>query len=219
MLSTVRARLTYANVLSTLCLFMLLGGGAYAASTLPNNSVGTEQIQRDGVTKPDIAEDAVGPKEIREGAVKSSEVRDGSLKCMDFNNTDICAPGPVGPRGPAGPEGPPGADTAEGLTTTIARSHVEVIEMTCNPNDMGAQDCSGAETVTASCEPGEVATGGSATAPGPQVRTSTTVSRDRPDPVSGVPTGWTAEARSSGFYFNDETPVTQEVTVHVVCAS
>lgn len=202
MLSRFRARLTYANVLSTLCLFMLLGGGAYAASTLPSNSVGTEQIQRDGVTKPDIAVDAVGPKEIREGAVKSSEVRDGSLKCIDFDDSEICEPAVSG-----------------GLTTTIARSHVETDEMTCNPNDMGGKSCSGAETVTASCNPGEVATGGSASAPPPEVRTVTEVTDDRPDPVSGVPTGWTAEASSSGFYFNDETPVTQEVTVHVVCAS
>ena len=29
-----RARLTYANVVSTLCLFIVLGGGAYAAATI-----------------------------------------------------------------------------------------------------------------------------------------------------------------------------------------
>jgi hypothetical protein len=35
-----RQKLTYANVMSTLCFFLLLGGGAYAATQLPKNSVG-----------------------------------------------------------------------------------------------------------------------------------------------------------------------------------
>src|SRR2546421_305995 len=35
-----RPRLTYANVVSTLCLFILLGGGAYAASTFQSRVTG-----------------------------------------------------------------------------------------------------------------------------------------------------------------------------------
>jgi hypothetical protein len=46
-----RPRLTYANIVSTLCLFLLLGGGAaFAATQLPKNSVGTSQIKSDAVT-------------------------------------------------------------------------------------------------------------------------------------------------------------------------
>jgi len=45
-----RPRLTYANVVSTLCLFILLGGGAYAATQLPRNSVGSAQIRKHAVT-------------------------------------------------------------------------------------------------------------------------------------------------------------------------
>ncbi|MBS1882490.1 MAG: hypothetical protein JSS97_05980, partial [Actinobacteria bacterium] len=41
-----RGKLTYSNVVSTLCLCLLLGGGtAYAATHLPRNSVGTKQIK------------------------------------------------------------------------------------------------------------------------------------------------------------------------------
>jgi hypothetical protein len=47
----IRARLTYANVVSTLCLFLLLGGGAYAAFSLPKNSVKSKNIV-DGQVKP-----------------------------------------------------------------------------------------------------------------------------------------------------------------------
>jgi len=47
-----RAKLTYSNVISTLCLVLLLGGGtAYAATHLPRNSVGAGQIRKGAVTR------------------------------------------------------------------------------------------------------------------------------------------------------------------------
>ena len=49
MRSVVR-RLSYANVVLTLCLFILLGGGAYAATRLPAKSVGTKQLKANAVT-------------------------------------------------------------------------------------------------------------------------------------------------------------------------
>ena len=39
MLARLRAHLTYANVVSTLCLFILLGGGAYAATKIDSGDV------------------------------------------------------------------------------------------------------------------------------------------------------------------------------------
>jgi hypothetical protein len=48
---SLRSKLTYANVISTICLFLLLGGGAaYAASQLAKNSVGTKQLKNGSVT-------------------------------------------------------------------------------------------------------------------------------------------------------------------------
>jgi hypothetical protein len=64
-----RAKLTYSNVISTLCLFLILGGGAYAASRLPKNSVGTKQLKAN--------------------SVNGSKVKDGSLTGADLT-------GPVG---------------------------------------------------------------------------------------------------------------------------
>jgi hypothetical protein len=47
----IRSKLTYANVISSLCLILLLGGGtAYAASTLGQESVGTKQLAKEAVT-------------------------------------------------------------------------------------------------------------------------------------------------------------------------
>jgi hypothetical protein len=73
------ARLTYANVVSTVCLFILLGGGAYAATRLPRGSVGAAQI--------------------KQGAVTSSKVRNRSLRAIDFKRGQL----------PRGPHGAPGA--------------------------------------------------------------------------------------------------------------
>jgi len=55
MLSRIRPRLTYANVISTLCLFIVLGGGAYAATAIPKNSVGSAQLKSKAVTPAKVA--------------------------------------------------------------------------------------------------------------------------------------------------------------------
>jgi hypothetical protein len=48
-MKAVRSRMTFANVISCLALFVALGGAAYAAG-LPKNSVGTKQIKNEAVT-------------------------------------------------------------------------------------------------------------------------------------------------------------------------
>ena len=46
-----RDKLTYANVIATVALFVALGGSSYAALTLPQNSVDAKQIKRGAVGK------------------------------------------------------------------------------------------------------------------------------------------------------------------------
>ena len=74
MLERLVKRLSYANVIATVALFVALGGGAYAVVQLPRNSVGSPQLKRD----------AVGASEVRAGAVRSPEVRNGSLRLGDI---------------------------------------------------------------------------------------------------------------------------------------
>jgi hypothetical protein len=62
MMSRLRARATYANVIATLALFFALSGTGYALS-LPKNSVGNKQLKKNAVT--------------------SIKVKDHSLKAVD----------------------------------------------------------------------------------------------------------------------------------------
>ena len=85
MLERPRPRLTYANVIATLALFLALGGAtAFAASTLGKNSVGTKQLKKNAVT--------------------GAKVKDGSLSAGDFKAGQL----PAGERGPQGVPGAPG---------------------------------------------------------------------------------------------------------------
>jgi hypothetical protein len=62
-----RPRLTYANVVASIALFAALGGVSYAATSLPKNSVGTDQIQAEAVRTGKLAEDAVTASRLSQG--------------------------------------------------------------------------------------------------------------------------------------------------------
>ena len=49
-----RRHLTYANLMATVAVFLVLGGGAYAAFHLPKNSVRSKNIASKQVKKPDL---------------------------------------------------------------------------------------------------------------------------------------------------------------------
>ena len=83
MLQRLRARLTYANVMATVAVFLALGGSAWAL-TLPRNSVGHEQIKTNAVRSSEVRVNAISASEIRGGAVASSEARNNSLTGTDI---------------------------------------------------------------------------------------------------------------------------------------
>ena len=55
----IAVHLSYANVVSTLCLFVLLGGGAYAAAKLGKDSVGSKQVRNDSIKGADVDESSL----------------------------------------------------------------------------------------------------------------------------------------------------------------
>jgi hypothetical protein len=74
----IRKRLTYANVVSTLALFVALGlGGAYAASK---------------ITSKDLAKGAVKSKAIKDKTIVGKDVKDGKLTGADIARTTSFKP-------------------------------------------------------------------------------------------------------------------------------
>jgi len=81
-LKKLRGRLTYANVVSTICLFILLGGAAYAAVTLPKNSVGSKQIKKNAVTTAKIKDQAVTAGKVENGALTGIQINEDTLSVV-----------------------------------------------------------------------------------------------------------------------------------------
>lgn len=90
---TVRATLSYANVMATIAVFIALGGTSYALAKLPRDSVGSRQLKAN----------SVGSSELRSGSVRSQQIRNGSIATKDVSNGAKRSL-----RGERGPQGPPG---------------------------------------------------------------------------------------------------------------
>jgi hypothetical protein len=115
MLERVRERMTYANAMATLAMFIALGlGSAWAATELGRNSVGARQIEKNAVKRPEIAKNAVRKAEVRKNAIGTAEVMDGALLEQDFAPGQLPA-GPPGEQGERGPQGEPGPTEGFGL--------------------------------------------------------------------------------------------------------
>jgi hypothetical protein len=85
-LKQIHKRLTYANVMSSIAVFLILGGAsAVAASQLGKNSVGSKQLKNNAVTTKKIKKNAVTTAKIKTGAVDGSKVKDASLTGADIN--------------------------------------------------------------------------------------------------------------------------------------
>jgi hypothetical protein len=92
-MTRLKDRLSYANVMSTIAVFIALGGSAYAATLLPRDSVGSAQIKRS----------AVGPSELRTGAVSSRTIRNETIRLGDIASAArLSLRGAKGDPGPAG---------------------------------------------------------------------------------------------------------------------
>lgn len=99
-MNRIRGKLTYANVISTLCLVLLLGGGsAYAASQFGRETIGTGALKKEAVTPAKLSK-------------KSKAALTG-------------AAGPAGAKGATGPQGPQGTPGAPGATNVTVHEGAE----------------------------------------------------------------------------------------------
>ena len=79
-----RPKLSYANVVATVALFIAFGGASYAAIKVPKNSVGTKQLKKNAVGPKQLKQGAVGTTQLQDGAVVGAKVADRSLSAADI---------------------------------------------------------------------------------------------------------------------------------------
>jgi type VI protein secretion system component Hcp len=84
----IRKRLNYANVMSTVSVFIVLGGSAYAAASITG-------------------------KNVRDGSLTGADIKDHTLRSIDFKLGELPT-GPAGPQGERGADGAAGRDGAPG---------------------------------------------------------------------------------------------------------
>jgi hypothetical protein len=90
-LKQIRRHLTYANVMSSIAVFLMLGGATAFAATkiganeLKGNSVKTGKIVKEAVTAGKIKKGAIDETKIAKDAVTGEKVKDGSLTGSDIN--------------------------------------------------------------------------------------------------------------------------------------
>lgn len=88
----IRKRLTYANVMATIAVFLVLGGGAaFAAGKLGKNTVGTKQLKKNSVTTAKIKKEAVTGAKIKlssVGKVPSAASADNATNATNAGNAN-----------------------------------------------------------------------------------------------------------------------------------
>jgi hypothetical protein len=101
-----RSRLTYANAMSTIAVFVALGGGAYAVS-VPRNSVGTTQLKANAVTA----------AKVKNRSLLAADFKRGQLRLGTAARADDLDP----------PAAPSGTDVARMTLTTNSPGKIFVI--------------------------------------------------------------------------------------------
>jgi hypothetical protein len=128
-----RDRLTYANVMATIAVFIALGGSSYAAIKLPNN--------------------AVKARNIAANAVTGAKVENRSLTRLDFGLGQLPqgavgaqgATGADGSTGPVGPTGARGLTGADGSPDTPAQVLTKLAQVDGPGSGLDADTVDGAD--------------------------------------------------------------------------
>ena len=139
MIRWIRSRLSFANVIAMVALFVALGGSSYAALNLPKGSVGATQLRKNAVTSP--------------------KVKPGSLLLSDFRASQRTAlRGPQGLQGAQGDQGPRGEKGEKGDTGAKGSPGLSGLQRVYGSGVRNNSDSPKSNTAT--CPAGKVAIGG-----------------------------------------------------------
>ena len=89
MLTRLRSKFTYANVMATVAVFLMLTGIGYAVAALPKKSVGPKQIKNGAVRSKKIKKNAVNASKIKAGSVGRSEIASGAVNTGKISNQSV----------------------------------------------------------------------------------------------------------------------------------
>src|SRR5215213_2953057 len=88
-LQAIGRRLTYANVVSTLALFLVLAGGAAYAAKVAKKSVGSPQLKANAVTTAKIKANSVTTRKIKRNAVANAKIKDGAIEAAKIADGSV----------------------------------------------------------------------------------------------------------------------------------
>jgi hypothetical protein len=213
MLAQLRPRLTYANVVATLALFVALStGGAYAANTvfstdIVDGEVKTADLANEAVTAPKLKPSVVTTDRIAGGAVTSEKVKDNNLGGRDvLDNTlkgvdiDESTLTNIGGGGPAGGDLAGTYPSPEIRVGAVGAGELGFVDVFSNSISIAPNGGTG--NVSVACPPGTKLIAGGAFFGFP----SGEVSASR---LTGSST-WIAEGQNNGLAF-------QDLTVQALC--
>jgi len=201
----IRTRLTYANVMSSIAVFLVLGGGAaFAATQLPANSVGTKQIKKNAVRTGKVSFEAIRAGKLSKNAVPTNRLRDKAVATEKIGDQAVT-------EGKIGDDAVTTGKIAAGAVTTgklgdeaVRAAKLGPVTIRSNTTAVGTESTG---NVTVSCEAGEKMIGGGGgfnivtAAPHPQVITS----------QSSNSTTWLVRA------FNPSAAFARTLTVQAIC--
>ncbi len=168
-----RENLNFANVMAAIAVFMVLGGGAYAASgqidggDIENNSIGGKNIRQNSVAGGDLKDNSVTGDDVKDDSLTGDDVDESTLRIPagtsgapgqdgERGSNGERGPkgdtGPQGPKGDTGPQGPkgdngsPGAPGPSGLSTLV-RHDGPTVTMPAGTTGTSSAPCEGNETL------------------------------------------------------------------------
>jgi len=83
-LTSFRSRLTFANVVAVMALFISLGGFSYAAV-----QVGSKQIVNNSIRSRDIRNGAVASRDVKNGTIRTDDIANGRVATVDLADNAV----------------------------------------------------------------------------------------------------------------------------------
>jgi hypothetical protein len=133
----VQGRLSYANVVATLALFIAIGGAsAFAAGHLGKNTVGPKQLKKNSVTTAKIKKEAVTAAKVKKGTLTGTQINASTLATVPSAQHATTADSlpPSEPWHQVGAPGEPGfengwSNTGEGQTVAFYKDQLGIVHL------------------------------------------------------------------------------------------